>query len=142
MPITWPLLASRYWAALLAGVDTPLVTHWTYLTLMAVPSVAVVVRAVRVREQRFAWGVLGLGLTLWTIGSIWQVAGRARTASAVVTPGPADVLWLTVYPCTLLTFVALARPWLRSARDHARARHDDARARRRRRRHRGRAAGR
>ena len=25
------------------------------------------------------------------------------------------MLWLTVYPCTLLTFAALARPWLRSS---------------------------
>jgi hypothetical protein len=25
------------------------------------------------------------------------------------------VLWLTVYPCTLLTFAALARPWLRKS---------------------------
>ena len=32
---------AAYWVALLAGVDSPLVTHWTYLTLMTVPSVAV-----------------------------------------------------------------------------------------------------
>ena len=72
------------------------------------------VRAIRVPEQRFAWGILGLGLSLWTIGSIWQVLGELYGIH-LATPGPADVLWLTVYPCTLITFAALARPWLRNA---------------------------
>ena len=83
--------------------------------------------------------MLGFGLTLWSIGSIWQVLGELYGIT-VVTPGPADVLWLTVYPCTLVTFAALARPWLRSSGHHAGARRDDARARLRRRRHGGRAA--
>ncbi len=112
MPITFVLVA--YWVALLAGVDTPLVTHWTYLALMTVPSFAVVLRAIRVREQRFAWAVLGIGLTLWSLGSVWQVVGELYGIH-LATPGPADVLWLTVYPCTLITFAALARPWLRNA---------------------------
>jgi EAL domain-containing protein (putative c-di-GMP-specific phosphodiesterase class I) len=101
-----------YWACLLIGVDTPLVTHWAYLALLAAPTGLVVLRAVRVREERLAWASLGIGLTLWTLGSIWQVLADLR-GIAVVSPGPVDALWLSIYPCTLLTFAALARPWLR-----------------------------
>jgi EAL domain-containing protein (putative c-di-GMP-specific phosphodiesterase class I) len=101
-----------YWAALLAGVKTPLVTHWAYLALLAFPTVLVVLRAVRVREDRFAWATLGAGLSLWTLGSIWQVVAQLR-GIAVVSPGLVDALWLTIYPCTLITFVAFARPWLK-----------------------------
>ena len=71
-------------------------------------------RAVRVREDRFAWTSLGVGLSLWTLGSIWQVLGHLR-GIAVVSPGLVDALWLTIYPCTLLAFAGLARPWLRSS---------------------------
>ena len=35
---------------LLAGVDTPLVTHWGFLALHATPGVLLIARAVRTRE--------------------------------------------------------------------------------------------
>ena len=106
------LALAAYWIALLAGVDSPLVTHWAYLTLLTAPTVLVVLRAVTVREGRFAWAWLGVGLSLWTLASIWQVLAALR-GIAVVSPGFVDALWLMFYPCTLLAFGAFARPWLR-----------------------------
>jgi EAL domain-containing protein (putative c-di-GMP-specific phosphodiesterase class I) len=104
------LALAAYWTCLLIGVDTPLVTHWAYLVLLTLPTVLVVARAVRVRDERLAWVSLAFGLSLWTLGSIWQVLADLR-GIAVVSPGPVDALWLTIYPCTLLTFAAFARPW-------------------------------
>lgn len=103
-----------YWIALAAGVESPLVTHWAYIALTAVPIPIVVARVVRVRAQRFAWGVLAAGLTLWTLGSTWQVLGDLYGVE-VPSPGPVDLMWLTLYPCVLVTFIALGRPWLRRA---------------------------
>jgi EAL domain-containing protein (putative c-di-GMP-specific phosphodiesterase class I) len=108
------LVLPAYWIALLAGADTPLVTHWLYLTVQVIPAAAVVVRAARVREHRFGWGVLGLGFSLWTLGSILQVLGNLYGVT-FSSPGPVDALWLTLYPCALITFSALGRSWMRHA---------------------------
>jgi EAL domain-containing protein (putative c-di-GMP-specific phosphodiesterase class I) len=106
------LALAAYWTCLLVGMDTPLVTHWAFLALLAIPSGLVVLRAVRVREGRLAWASLGAGLSLWTLGWTWLLLADLR-GIAVTSPGPVDALWLTIYPCTLLTFAAFARPWLR-----------------------------
>ena len=41
--------------------------------------------------------------------------GAAPQDTDAPVPGLADVFWLALYPCVLVAFAALARPWLRRA---------------------------
>jgi EAL domain-containing protein (putative c-di-GMP-specific phosphodiesterase class I) len=104
------LAVAAYWLAVVAGVKTPLVTHWGFIALLAAPAALIVLRAVRQRERRVAWAALGLSLMSSAIGWVFQ----AQTVDAP-TPGLADVFWIAGYLGTLLAFAALARPWVRRA---------------------------
>jgi EAL domain-containing protein (putative c-di-GMP-specific phosphodiesterase class I) len=101
-----------YWAALAAGSDSPLFTHWAYLALQVAATTLVATHAARRPADRFGWTVLATGLALWTFGSVWQVIGDLR---GIVPPFPsvADAFWVMNYPMALLAFAAFARPWLR-----------------------------
>jgi EAL domain-containing protein (putative c-di-GMP-specific phosphodiesterase class I) len=108
------VLLAAYWAALASGVSSALVTHVAYLALMAAPTAAVAARAITVRQERPAWGVLAIGLVLWTAGSVWQVTGDLLGAAPALL-SVADALWLASYPFFLFTLGRLARPWLSRA---------------------------
>ncbi|MDA0180174.1 EAL domain-containing protein [Solirubrobacter phytolaccae] len=105
-------IIAAYWAALVFGVESPLVTHWTYLVLLTVPSLAVVARAVLVADDRLAWGALGIGLVAWSFGSIWQVIGNLHGVTLTF-PNVADGFWLASYPFVFVACGLFARPWLR-----------------------------
>ena len=60
------VLLAAYWAALVVGVDDPLVTHGAFLALITAPTIAVFARAALRRQDRLAWAMLGAGLTLWS----------------------------------------------------------------------------
>ena len=49
------VLLAAYWAALVVGVDNPLVTHGAFLALITAPTVAVLARAPLRRQDRLAW---------------------------------------------------------------------------------------
>ncbi len=104
-----------YWLALLAGTDSVLVTHWAYLVLQVIPTAAVVARAMARRDQRVAWALLGTGLSLWTLGSVWQIIGHLQGITPPF-PSIADAFWLGAYPFVFAALGAFARPWLRRAR--------------------------
>jgi EAL domain-containing protein (putative c-di-GMP-specific phosphodiesterase class I) len=104
-----------YWLALAAGTRSVLVTHWAYLALMTVPTVAVIARAILVARQRLAWALLSAGLALWTFGSIWQVTGHLMGVTPPF-PSVADAFWLGAYPFVFGAFASFAAPWLRRAR--------------------------
>lgn len=114
LPSLLLLALGSYWIAMASGTGSPLVTHWAYLAITAVPVAFVVASAVRCREQRLVWGALAVGLVLWTAGSVWQV-GADSFGVSVASPGAVDVLWLSMYPCALVTFFALGRPWVQRA---------------------------
>jgi EAL domain-containing protein (putative c-di-GMP-specific phosphodiesterase class I) len=109
------VVLSAYWLALLAGTDSVLVTHWAYLILQIVPTAAVMARAGTRREQRAAWALLGSGLSLWTLGSVWQIVGHLRGITPPF-PSVADGFWLGAYPFVFAALGVFARPWLRRAR--------------------------
>jgi EAL domain-containing protein (putative c-di-GMP-specific phosphodiesterase class I) len=113
--LTAATVLAAYWAALVVGVDSPLVTHWAYLVLHVAFVAPVIARAILKREHRLAWASLATGLTLWTLGSIWQVAGDALGVQRPPFPSYSDVLWLAAYPFVFVTLGCFARPWLRRA---------------------------
>lgn len=113
LPITAGTLLAAYWAALLAGVDSPLVTHIGYLAALTIPTAVVVARAVLREQDRLAWATLAVSLVLWTLGSVWQVVGDLVGATAPPFPSVADIFWLSAYPLWFVTFALFARPWLR-----------------------------
>ena len=80
-----------------------------------VPTAAVVARAVARRDQRVAWALLGTGLSLWTLGSVWQIIGHLQGITPPF-PSIADAFWLGAYPFVFAALGAFARPWLRRAR--------------------------
>lgn len=108
------LALATYWVALLVGVDAYLVTHWTYLALMVLPTAAVVARAILRPDDRLAWSALAAGLTLWTFGSVYQVLGHLNGHTPPF-PSVSDGFWLSAYPFMVATFTILAWPWLRRA---------------------------
>ena len=99
-----------YCGGLLAGVDSPLLTRWAFLALMAVPAALVLAGAARSRERRGARVTLGVALTCMVGG--WALMPQDGSAPDV---GVADVAWLGMYVAALLTLAILARPWLRRA---------------------------
>ncbi|MDA0168227.1 EAL domain-containing protein [Solirubrobacter taibaiensis] len=109
------VLLAAYWAALVVGVESPLVTHCAFLALITAPTVAVLARAALRGKDRLAWAMLGAGLVLWSLGFHWQIIGDLRGAARPSFPSPADALWLASYPCFLASFMLLARVWLQRA---------------------------
>jgi EAL domain-containing protein (putative c-di-GMP-specific phosphodiesterase class I) len=115
LPVPKPLAfgyaaVAAYWAALAAGVSTPLVARWGLIALLATPAALIVLRAIRHREHRVAWAALGAGLLSSSLGWVLQPQSAASP-----TPGIADAFWLGLYPGVLVAFAALARPWVRRA---------------------------
>src|SRR6478735_7678230 len=88
--------------------------HLLFLALLAVPTALVAARAVEVKQDRFAWATLAVGLTLFTTGFAWQALSDL-SGEASGSPGLADVIWLAFYPFPLIAMLAFARPWLRRA---------------------------
>ncbi|MDX6671372.1 MAG: hypothetical protein QOI91_1735 [Solirubrobacteraceae bacterium] len=101
-----------YWLALALHVDSKLVTHGLYLLLMAVPTALIVLRAARHREDRLAWTLMAVGVTLWTLGSVWQVTLDLR-GGTLPFPSLSDALWLALYPFAFASLALLARTRLR-----------------------------
>jgi hypothetical protein len=115
LPVPKPLAfgyaaVAAYWAALAAGVSTPLVARWGLIALLATPAALIVLRAIRHREHRVAWAALGAGLLSSSFGWVLQPQSAASPV-----PGIADAFWLGLYPGVLIAFAALARPWVRRA---------------------------
>ncbi|RKQ87244.1 EAL domain-containing protein (putative c-di-GMP-specific phosphodiesterase class I) [Solirubrobacter pauli] len=104
---------ATYWVALAVGVDDPLVTHGVYLALHVLFVALVIARAVRRAEARPAWAALAVGLSSWTLGSIWQVVGDLMGATEPPFPSVADLFWLGAYPFVFASVTLLARPWLK-----------------------------
>ena len=92
---------AAWWAALAAGVSTPLVTRWGLIALLAAPAALIVQRALRSRERRVAWVALGAGLSCSAFGWVPQAQSVAAPA-----PGLADAFWLALYPGVLVAFAA------------------------------------
>ena len=81
---------------------------WIYSALMLTSAAACLLRAALVRRERATWGLLGVGLLLYTGGEIYYAAVLAGQASVPI-PSPADGGYLAFYPLAYVALVALLR---------------------------------
>lgn len=78
------------------GVN-PLFDHWLYNVLRIAAALACLTRAARIREERWAWGLIGAGLLLNALGDTYWTAFIVDDPSPPV-PSVGDVLMLSMYP--------------------------------------------
>jgi hypothetical protein len=97
-----------------AGTDG-LFNDYVYNGLMALAAASCLLRAVRIREARPAWTILGLGLAAWTSAEIYNSLVLAKLEEPPY-PSLSDYLWLTFYPASYVAMVLLVRGHMRKAR--------------------------
>jgi EAL domain-containing protein (putative c-di-GMP-specific phosphodiesterase class I) len=97
-----------YWSCVAANVEAPVITDWTYLALMVVPTASLWVRVAVVKRNRAPFAALALGLTLWTAGSVAEVVTTTRGGDLPF-PSVSDALWLSQYPLAVYALLSLAR---------------------------------
>ena len=105
--LVWALLAgavvcgAAYAAYIAAGEPaelTDVAELWVYHATLVLASFACFVRAAVVRDQRAAWGAVGLGLLCWTAGDLyWTLA--LSDGQAAPYPSFADAGYLAALPC-------------------------------------------
>ena len=77
------------------------------LTVILVSSI-VTWRALRVSEQRRAWGVIAAGIVCYSAGSLLWYNWLEHLADPPI-PSPSDVLWLLFYPVSIVGMFLLMR---------------------------------
>jgi two-component system, cell cycle response regulator len=81
---------------------------WVYCGVMVGAAVSCLARAFLVGRERMAWGLIGIGLLLWTGGEIYYEAALSISGSVPV-PSPADAGYLIFYPLTYAGLIVLLR---------------------------------
>ena len=83
-------------------------TNGVYYGLIIAASVGCLLRAVTHRHDRMAWGAIGLGLAVWTVGDLYYLL---RLQDLAVTPVPslADVFYLAYLPFIYVGVVLLMK---------------------------------
>jgi two-component system cell cycle response regulator len=94
--------------AALPGSSSALWDTWIYCALMLGASASCLARAWLVRRERLAWGLLGLGLLVWTGGEIFYSAALSGSADVPI-PSPADAGYLLFYPLAYAGLILLLR---------------------------------
>jgi two-component system, cell cycle response regulator len=79
-----------------------------YYALIVAASAGCLLRAVVDRRNRWAWGMIGTGLAVWTVGDIYYLI---RLQDLTVTPVPslADAFYLAYFPLIYVGVVLLMR---------------------------------
>jgi EAL domain-containing protein (putative c-di-GMP-specific phosphodiesterase class I) len=106
--VIWACLIGVYWQQTASGTGSAVITHGLYVALLSIPSAFVLGRAFAVREQRAAWAAMGVGLILWTLGSVVEVILDLGGETPPF-PSVSDALWLSIYPCALVALGVLGR---------------------------------
>src|SRR5437763_11542725 len=92
-----------------------LFNDWVYNALVLISALSCLVRAVRTREHRTAWMLLGVGLLAWTAAEVYGSFVLVNEDNPPV-PSVSDYLWLSFYPMSYAALVLLARDRLPQAR--------------------------
>ncbi|GIM97622.1 putative bifunctional diguanylate cyclase/phosphodiesterase [Paractinoplanes toevensis] len=95
--------AARHWLDRHPGVDG-LLQDAVYL----LAALLVLVRAVRVRQDRPAWLLMAAGLGAYAAGTVYWMAVLADLNPPPY-PSPADVMWLAYYPFACAAVIRLLR---------------------------------
>ena len=90
------------------GDENNLFGDWVYDALMLGAAGSCLLRARVVRDERLAWGLLGLALAVWTAGEIYYEVVLATRASVPV-PSLADAGYLLFYPIAYAGLIVLVR---------------------------------
>jgi len=85
---------------------------WLHLVVMGAGAALCLLRALLRREERWAWLLLGLGVTAWVAGELYFTAVLWSDASPPV-PSPADAGYLSLPPLVFAGIVVLARGRIR-----------------------------
>ena len=102
------VLYLAYLSGLPVGSADGFFARWMGLAVEVGATVAVISRAVVVRQERLVWLLVALSVTLWTLGDIyWRIA--LFNLDAAVIPSFADLGWLAFYPFAYAAVVLLVR---------------------------------
>src|SRR5450755_3776139 len=82
--------------------------NWLHLVVMGAGAGLCLLRAGLRRDERWAWLLLGLGVSAWVAGELYFTAVLWSDASPPV-PSPADVGYLSLPPLVFAGLVVLAR---------------------------------
>lgn len=89
-----------------AGFDS-FAQDWLYNGIVLASAGLCLARAARVRAERVAWLVLGLGLLAWAVAELdYTFIEHKRSSSQ---PGMRDALYLSLYPASYTAMVLLLR---------------------------------
>jgi signal transduction histidine kinase/ActR/RegA family two-component response regulator len=82
--------------------------NWVSDAIPAGCALLCLMRAWRIRAERAAWTLLGLGIALWAAGDVYYSLYLGNQASIPI-PSVADGLWLSEYPASVLAVLLLMR---------------------------------
>jgi two-component system cell cycle response regulator len=95
------------------GLDS-FFNDWVYNGLVVAAALSCLVRAARVREDRFPWLVMGLGLAAWSVAEIYNTTYLARLDDPPY-PSLSDAFWVAFYPLSYVALVLLVRRRMQAA---------------------------
>jgi diguanylate cyclase (GGDEF)-like protein len=98
------------------GVDL-FFDEWVYNALLVAASGACLARGVFVRAERVPWLLLGLGLSLWTVGDLYYVFALSDR-DVVPIPSLSDPFYLAFYPVVYVALGLLLRARMARFRGH------------------------
>ena len=84
----------------------PLFQKWVNTAIPALCTAVVLVRAVRVRRERLAWSLLGVGLICAVAGNVYYALYVIEIVPLPI-PSVADAIWLSEYPLTYTALILL-----------------------------------
>jgi two-component system cell cycle response regulator len=94
--------------ALLAPSAPTSAVRWVYEAALMLSATVCVVRAARVRDERWVWGLLGSGLWLWAAGGAYYMLAVVGTVPEPIV-SLSDALSVGWYPFAFASLVLLAR---------------------------------
>ncbi|MEA2405168.1 MAG: hypothetical protein QOE08_1815, partial [Thermoleophilaceae bacterium] len=97
------------------GVVHDIFNDWVYNALVVIAAASCLTRAIRIREGRAPWLVLGGGLLLWAGAEIYNTAFLSQLADPPY-PSISDVMWLAFYPASYVAILLLVRSRMRDRR--------------------------
>ena len=85
---------------------------WLFSGILVMAATICMLRAAWVREDRVTWWVLGIGMALWALGTVyWSLFLKDMEAPPY--PSVADLLYLSFYPAAYFALMLLVRKQLR-----------------------------